>query len=541
MQEAVERSGVNGVIGIIDTCAAAAAQPRLPGQTRLSLLMACPVGDSTYDMNMSRHLAELLHAGIPLREAQLGVLEVAGLLQAVLPEQALTTSEHNGDLRQERSGWAKKGTGPPASSLGSYGMTELATAMRAFRSDWAVPDLADLARLRELEQKVKGKSSSLERDRVAKVIENLIIASQTILFLRRLDTTGLTTDALRHALKRSDNTDRSSLAVIMDMEFITEAYAVEHVALNYATKEETCRPRMARFLVTLLDSLGINPDGHEMRSWADAVQAKVAFGDALKEIRKQQVGQRFRLVISLQHTLAGEWPSQLSYWLRNDGEPLEHDIIDCAPNQQGVEDAVEKVVTKAAIRARRDKAQLEYIDVAAPAGILLRWRPEEVAYGNQHLGFKHTVLPRWSRRLEEGAEVFQMNDIALSQMRDILESKQGRHLRWVTVREVTDLAVQGKKITFPAVGLLDHPGESPGLMELLLKSFPVLLWPASGGLGTAHRRRVDSCWHGLPDAFLAAYRARWETSGAIDLVGDIRAVWEDEDWLRFCLEFQIQS
>src|ERR1700728_3560491 len=96
LQEAVERPGVNGVIGIIDTCAAAAAQPRLVRQTRLSLLMACPVGHSPYDMDMPRPRAALLQAAVRRAEGErLKVSDVAEPLAAALPRQALTHNEYN--------------------------------------------------------------------------------------------------------------------------------------------------------------------------------------------------------------------------------------------------------------------------------------------------------------------------------------------------------------------------------------------------------------------------------------------------------------
>ena len=66
-------SGVNGVIGVIDTCMAAGAVPPMGdvlagcrgGRTRLALLLAAGVDQEAYDLSAARALADVLRSGIP--------------------------------------------------------------------------------------------------------------------------------------------------------------------------------------------------------------------------------------------------------------------------------------------------------------------------------------------------------------------------------------------------------------------------------------------------------------------------------------------
>ena len=115
-------------------------------------------------------------------------------------------------------------------------------------------------------------------------------------------------------------------------------------------------------------------------------------------------------------------------------------------------------------------------------------------------------------------------------------------IHWLAAQQVSEPArlieELGKGKYTPAIGLLDNPGENDGLLELLLQFVPILLWPQTASLSPEHCHRVNSCWYLLPEGFLTAYRARWRTQDA-DLVADIRAVWDDEDWLRFCRGIEI--
>jgi hypothetical protein len=549
--EAAERPGINGVIGIIDTCTAAAAQP-MPqelavgtraGQTRLSLLMACAAGQSAYDMNMSRQLAELLRTGVPRATERLRVLDVAGPLKAVLSGQIPVSHDIDGDSSPEHL-WLTYNQDPDsrAPSPGSYGIAQLLAAMQSFRPDRVVPVGLDLAALKELRREIAGTPASAERDHAVRVVDSLIVAQRTISFLRSFMATGLSTEVLHRALAASDNAGGSSPAVTMDAELITEVDAVEYVALNYAHAERSCRPRMARFVLTLAHELKLNPDSTEMRDWAKSIEAIVAFNDALKAIQKQRTLRRLRLIVSLHHGLSGEWPEEVSAWVRDDGEFFKHRIYKCRPDQPGVESAVNNAVEWAELQALEFRIPLERIEIAVPARILLRWRPEEMRYGGELLGRNHTVLTRWSQRLVEGSEVLRMNLNAFRRVAEIAAHKGGSHLHWLATRQISERERLQEELGTgrysPAIGLLDYPGDDADLLELLLRFVPVLLWPRAGSLGPEHCQCVDSRWYTLPEGFLTAKRAHW-SAGDADLLADIRAVWDDEDWLNFCMEFQL--
>lgn len=549
--EAAERPGVNGVIGIIDTCTAAGAQPapqelavgNRAGQTRMSLLMACAVGQRAYDMNMSRQLAELLRTGVPGATDRLRVLDVAGPLKVVLPGQIPVSHDFDGDSSPEHLWLAyNQDPGSRALSAGSYGMTQLLAAMRSLRPERVVPVGLNLAALIELGQEIARVPASAERDHVVKVVDSLIVAQRTISFVRSFMATGLSTEDLHRALAASDNTEGSSLAAAMGAESISEVDAVEYAALNYTHAEGSCRPRMARFVLTLAYDLKLNPESDEMRDWAKSIGAIVAFNSALKLMRKQRSFQRLRLIVSLHHGLPGEWPAEVSAWVRGDGEFFRHTIQKCKPDQPGVESAVNKAVEWAELQALKFRVPLERIEIAVPAWILLRWRPEEVKYGGQLLGHNHMVLTRWSQRLVEGSDVLQMNLNAFRRLAEIAAYKGGSRLHWLTAREVSERRRLEEELGMgrhnPAIGLLYDPGDDADLLELLLRFVPVLLWPRTGSLSPEHRRRVDSDWYRLPEAIQIATRAHW-SSGDADLLADIRAVWDDEDWLNFCMEFQL--
>ena len=96
LTEAVDEPGVKGVIGIVDTCALAAALPPTSalvsgaqaGQTRLSLLMASGMHQSAYDMDLSCSLAKLLGTGMAEAGSLLHMAEVVIGLRAMAPAPA---------------------------------------------------------------------------------------------------------------------------------------------------------------------------------------------------------------------------------------------------------------------------------------------------------------------------------------------------------------------------------------------------------------------------------------------------------------------
>ena len=136
------------------------------------------------------------------------------------------------------------------------------------------------------------------------------------------------------------------------------------------------------------------------------------------------------------------------------------------------------------------------------------------------------------------------NSNASLRLAEIAAHTSGSPLHWLDEHKVSELARLRKELSagryIPAIGLLDNPGRKAGLLELLLQYVPILLWPRVSRLTSEHRERVDACWQLLPEGFITAYREHWSDNGT-DLVADIRAIWDDEDWLSFCSGFQVQS
>src|SRR6185437_189041 len=109
--------------------------------------------------------------------------------------------------------------------------------------------------------------------------------------------------------------------------------------------------------------------------------------------------QHLRLIISL-HSLAGDWPETVEAWLLRNGELHKHMSFRCETvDQKGGDDAVGMAVAWADAIAEDLDVRVRRVDIAAPAAVLLKWRPEEVLVDNEYLGVHHEVVAHWSKRL----------------------------------------------------------------------------------------------------------------------------------------------
>jgi hypothetical protein len=543
--EAADRSGVKGVVGIIDTCTAAAAQPPTAqlatggrsGQTQLSLLMASSVGQPAYDMNMSRNLAKLLRAGVARAGECLYLTEIAAKLQAAMHEQSVVFSVYHGDPSSEpvwlaRNQHVQSGT----SSLGGYGTAELVAALEALCPDRELPAAWDVTALYELRRALTQMPVSPAHTRVARVVECLVIAQKTITFLRSFMATQLTTHALQRGLAALRSSGGSPMTAPVDMAQITEVEAVEHVALTFPRAERSCTAQMTRFVLELADDAGVDLDSPELRDWAASIGAIVAFNDIMAVRRQRRTQLRLRLIVSLHYALAGDWPEALGAWLLYDDTVYDHEDFACTPDQPGAEKALTSAVDWAEDHATNLGVILRRIEVAVPARVLLRWRPEEVEYGPR-LGVNYDVLAHWSRRLDPQPDMRRINRNAARRLAEIATCTDGSHLHWLARRQISETARLCKELRagrYPgAIGLIDNPGENEELFELLLQFAPILLWPQDVRLTSELRQLVASCWDLLPGELLIAYRARWRADDGA-LMANLRAVWDDQDWLEFC-------
>ena len=542
--EAADRPGVRSVIGIIDTCTAAAAAPSTAqlatgtraGQTRLSLLLASAVGQPAYDMRMSRELASLMRTGLAGAGLRLTLGDVKARIQGALAGQDIVKVDYDGAVSSEAEWLAynRHGSGH-ALAAASYGMAQLHTVLRALHASRSLP--SNLGELRDLYQDLGRESSSPAACRVLRVTDSLIVAHRTVSFLRRYMAAELSSEALRRALTIASGAGGAYPTAETSATLSAEVDVVERVALTYPRKERNCRRQVARFVLALADGAGIDPTQEEFQQWAASIDALVPFNDGLKARAQRQSERRLCLIVSY-YSLAGEWPDEVGTWLPYDGKDGGHVNIPCEPDQAGAEEALVEAVDWAEDHAETMGLQLERIEVAMSARMLLEWHPEEVEYGGSRLGVNYRVVSRWSQRLEPTPEMRRINRNVGKRMAEVAGPAKGIDLlHWLAAHQVGDPLrlraelSQGKHT--PVTGLLDKPGQDGSLVDLLLRYVPIVLWPQAASLGPAHCKRVRSKWHLLPDAFLAAYRTRWTDQGS-DLIADVRAVWDDEDWLRFC-------
>ncbi|MBQ0994926.1 hypothetical protein KBX08_33285, partial [Micromonospora sp. H61] len=67
---------------------------------------------------------------------------------------------------------------------------------------------------------------------------------------------------------------------------------------------------------------------------------------------------------------------------------------------------------------------------------------------------------------------------------------------------------------------------------------PIVLWPQTLPELTPDRRAcLALAWEDLPDAFPELYR-RLRRGDPTDDTAHLRAIWDDNRWLRFCRRFQ---
>lgn len=546
LDQAANTPGVNGVIGIIDTCTAAAGAPPIAhlvsgtrgGRTRCALLMAAAMNQRAYDLRLSRTVAQLLRRGIAGASPVLTVSSVTGRLREELLGQDTVSFHYDGDPLCEQDLWLVRNNlytvSQPATADPLSAAEQLRSLLRSLKMPERLCQDRSLTGLQALRQQLRAIDPSPERDRAMSVVDSLQVALQTTTFLRSHLADALSSRNLRRAALVAQVPPSPTASS-------GDAATVEHLALCYPVSDGTCRTQLARFVVALAVEAGRDIEAQELRDWATSVEGIMELNNAVEALRQRDDVRRVRLIVSLHVSLAGDWPDMLVAWLLHAGKMYERREIPCEPDKLGVENALIDAVDWAEDHARKLGLMLRHVDVAVPTALLLRWQPEEVAYV-QRLGLEYEVVTRWSDRLKRSRAMGRAINHAARRLTEIAACATVAPVDWLDSHDLADLArlrdqlVNGRYSK--ALALTSRPRDAEDLMALLLTHSPIVLWPhAVDEFPEEKRDCLATCWHRMPGEFLTMYRMRWRDQPTGD-AGDLRAVWDDEDWLNFCRSFQ---
>jgi vWA-MoxR associated protein middle region (VMAP-M) 2 len=565
LRDAASTPGINGVIGIVDTCFALNAQPQVQdlasgmrgANTRLSLLMASSATEPAHDLRFSLGLATLLREGLEGKGPRLQAGDVAYELRSRVTGQTIPWLVYDADRFAVLPLWlaynAKYDDGPE-SLLGPKGGQELDAAWGAVHPGSPAYDGPwDTYALRDLESALAHNDGSEPWRRAERAATNADIAHKTVKFLRLKLEHELTTTRIRRALVALW-ADTDWLSPIPS--WLVDIDVVDYVAFCHPDFHPDCREWMATFVWLLVSDAGVEADDLDLRRWARAVDARQFLNDAVESVKEIRRRQALRLVIYLVSP-TGDWPQTLDAWLFWGEKLCNHALFECQPvDKLGTEEALRKALDWAKALGAAQGPDSEHmpggiglrfrrVDIVAHAALLLTWRPEMVAVRHGRLGHQHDVVTHWSRRFE--SDDWFVQEIADDRLRETNRRGPKARVDWITepdAREHVSLRERLENYTSGAVGLVNHPGTDVALIELLLYHIPIVLWPQTeSGFPAERHGSVEACWWLLPWGFQRAYRKRWagKDLGDLDGLADLCAVWDDQDWLDFCRRFRREA
>ncbi|MFI8961826.1 hypothetical protein ACIGO8_06890 [Streptomyces sp. NPDC053493] len=595
----LDSTGLDGLVALVDTCHAGHALPDLKslaggirrGDTRLSLVMGAGADEEAYALRFSTTLAKVLHEGVAGAGETLTGADVAravredggALGQSVQHVDYDGARFATGPLWLARNARHAARRGSPLDRLGPVGRAELDRALRplgdvapAATAPAGGPD-RDLDALRELLTELPVPA----RRWAEGVLDALRDADRTVDLLDAWPGADLTTARLRRALAAVETAPHAPDAPLPDSsgtELVRDA--VEHLLLRAPRAGRSRTAPLAEFVALLARETDVAPQDPALRAWAKETGAVIDLNDAFARLAERTEEMRLRLVVSLHAAVCDEWPETLAAWLLDGGTVRHHEEFRCAAQDRaGTERALGGVLRWAAGHARALGTPLRRVEIAAPAPLLATWRPEETDFG-MRLGSRYDVVLRWSDRIQPPDHLWWINDQARDTLKAIDEHPEGSRVDWLgeaDTRRVPEL--RARLMNAPrtrAVALAHRPARLTELMETLLASSPIVLWPdeaatAAGGetepVPAPVRRSVDAHWHLLPAGFCRAYRQKWTARAAPDAYADrgdgdgdrdgargdrdrdgsgdhglphlarLRSVWDGPEWLEFCTWF----
>ncbi|MFD5325725.1 hypothetical protein [Streptomyces sp. NPDC127092] len=402
-----------------------------------------------------------------------------------------------------------------------------------------------------------------ERHWARGVLDALRDAARTLALLDAWPGADLTTTLLRRTLAAVETAGAPAATALPDStgtELLRDA--VEHLLLRAPRAGRSRTAPLAAFVARLARDTGVEPQDPALRAWAKDTGAVIDLNDAFARLAERTAELRLRLVVSLHSAIGDEWPETLEAWLLDDGNVRHREEFACADQDRaGTERALVAVLRWASRQARALDAPLRRVEIAAPAPLLATWRPEEAEFG-MRLGALYDVVLRWSDRIRPPDHLFWINDHARDILKAIDEHGEGSRVDWFGEDDTRRAAeLRARLMSAPrtrAVALAHRPAQLTGLMETLLASSPIVLWPgdeqadATGDepVPVRVRRSVDAHWHLLPGEFSRAYREKWSAcatpggqrpapdgaAGPHHLAG-LRTVWDGPEWLDFCTWF----
>lgn len=557
--QAAQEPGVNGVIGLVDTCHAAGAVPDIKalvsgvrgGRTRVSLLMSSGARQEAYDLVFSRRLTELLRQGLPSEGKYVGVSAFKQALRHIVTGQDIACLEHDGDHFATEGLWLSRNASHREADLpgpGALGAEDLRSALEAARIVTAWPTSwtpHELDRLRVEICQIKESRSANGPDpllhRALHVVDSLRTCLTTLSFLTSWMGGKLTTQRLWKALPTLPTElyelvpDSVGTALLADL--------LELLTLRGPRVGESRTVLLTRFVAALGVDAGLDLADPEVTAWAESSGARIELNDACADLVSGLAARRLRLIISLHATVADDWPESLSLWLLDSGEVCDRAEIACMPIQTEVEAKLGEAVAWARQHARLRAAPLRQVDVAVPTSLLLRWKPEETDFGVR-LGVNHDVVVRWSMRLNPPAHLWWINDHARSGLERMTAGTAKAPIDWLAEQEThqpQDLGYRLRAGTYTrAVALARRPSQLRQVMELLLAYVPIILWPDTDKYFSPEEQvLLDMFWDRLPVELAESYRRRWRNGSTSenDRLADLRSVWHDLEWLEFCSWF----
>ncbi|MCS0639482.1 hypothetical protein NX801_28380 [Streptomyces sp. LP05-1] len=587
------------------------------GEVRLSLLMGAGADQEAYGLRFSRTVTRVLQHGIAGAGETLSPAAVAEAVRADggAPGQSIVQLGFDGAQWPAARLWLARNVRhafpAPGSLLGEIGREELARALaplddhavpvpaggpEGFPDTSAVPGLpgaglpdaavfpeaggragagaggapaagttwAELARAVTTPGDLAALRAPLaalpppERDWARGVFDALDAAVRTADLLTAWPgTAALTSPMLLRALGavRPASASAAPLPVSTGGELLRDA--VEYVLLRAPRTGGRRLAPVAEFVAGLARETGVDPHEPRLRAWAAGIGAGIDLNDALARQREHHRDLRLRLILSLHAAVGDDWPESLAAWLLDEGTVRHREEFPCAQDRPGVEQGIGTALRWATRLASSLETPLRRVEIAAPAPLLVQWRPEETDFG-MRLGAEHDVVLRWSDRIQPPDHLWWINDKARKALRAMDSSTDTVRADWLGepdtrhVRELRDRLMNAPRSR--ALGLAHRPPQLRDLMETLLASSPIVLWTDEDlPVPDEVRGYLDAHWHLLPLEFCQVYRESWHrrTPDAGPLpsaecagppgrtrLAALRSVWDGHDWLDFCTWFE---